>query len=127
LAADEQGVRDMVRATAYTGVQEYIRAHLRDPDLCPQRIAAAAGISVRLLYKLYEFRGTSLEQVIIEQRLDGAGADLIRPSMLHRTIAAVARSWGFTNPSFFSSRFRQAFGSTPREWRARHSRAPASA
>lgn len=119
-AGDERGVREAQHASLHARVDDYVRAHLRDPDLGPRRIAAAAGISVRLLYKVYEARGTSLEQVIIERRLDGACADLVRPSMRHRTIASVARAWGFTNPSFFSSRFREAYGTTPREWRTRH-------
>ncbi|WP_336921925.1 helix-turn-helix domain-containing protein [Aquipuribacter sp. SD81] len=99
-------------------VEAYVRAHLRDPDLSPARIAAANAISLRTLYKLYQGRDRSLEQVIIAERLAGARADLARTSLRHRTIAAVAASWGFSNASFFTSRFSQAFGVTPREWRA---------
>ncbi|MEN1974080.1 helix-turn-helix domain-containing protein [Cellulomonas sp. P4] len=122
VAGDARQQREALHATERTRVEAYLRAHLRDRDLSPARIAAAAGISVRLLYKLYESRGRSLEQVVIEQRLEGARGDLARPALQHRTIAAVARSWGFTSPSFFTSRFHQAFGVTPREWRARHAR-----
>ena len=34
------------------------------------------------------------------------------------SIAMVARRWGFTDPSYFSRRFRQSFGLTPRDWRS---------
>ncbi|MFD0475165.1 AraC family transcriptional regulator [Nonomuraea thailandensis] len=41
-----------------------------------------------------------------------------RPEHAHRTIDAIARTWGFTSPAHFARRFRQAYGSTPRTWRA---------
>jgi AraC-like DNA-binding protein len=120
-AGDRAATQDAMDATLRFRVREYVRAHLRDPELSPARIASACGVSVRLLYKLYEGEETSLEQSIIEQRLTGARADLASPRLRHRTIEAVARTWGFTSPSFFSSRFSRAFGSTPREWRTESS------
>jgi AraC-like DNA-binding protein len=59
--------------------------------------------------------GQSLEQSIIEQRLRGARADLVASHRRFTSIAAVAHAWGFSNPSFFSTRFREAFGVTPRQ------------
>jgi len=98
-------------------VQTYVHLHIRDFDLGPAKIAAANGISVRALYALYEMLGASLEQSIIIQRLEGARADLVAPRSRDRSIAVIARDWGFANASFFASRFRQAFGMSPREWR----------
>ena len=60
----------------------------------------------------------SLEQSIIQQRLNGVRTDLSAARQRYSSIAATARAWGFTNPSFFGQRFRQAFGVTPRQWRA---------
>jgi AraC-like DNA-binding protein len=117
-AGDSASTRDTMNTTLRTRVGEYIRTHLRDPELSPARIAHANGISVRMLYSLYAAEPLSLEQSIIRQRLQGAHTDLAAPHLRHRTIAAVAQSWGFTSPSFFTSRFRQAFEMTPREWRA---------
>ncbi|MGW0505041.1 AraC-like ligand-binding domain-containing protein [Micromonospora sp. NPDC003241] len=77
--------------------------------------AAANAISLRALYKLYEEMGQSLEQSIIEQRLLGARADLTASHRRYTSIAALARAWGFSSPSFFSHRFRAAFGLTPRQ------------
>jgi AraC-like DNA-binding protein len=99
-------------------VQAYVRVHLRDPALSPAQIAAANAVSTRTLYAIYEALGTSLEQSIIDQRLQGARIDLMAPGLRHRSIAAIARSWGFVHPSFFSQRFRRAFGVTPGQWRA---------
>ncbi|MGJ6963124.1 helix-turn-helix domain-containing protein [Streptosporangium sp. G11] len=99
-------------------VLAYIRAHLADPDLTPARIAAVHNISLRSLYRLCEEGGLSLEQWIIRRRLDGARRDLTAPEHAHRTIDAIARAWGFTSPAHFTRRFRHAYGTAPRAWRA---------
>jgi AraC-like DNA-binding protein len=56
-------------------------------------------------------------QWIIRRRLDGARRELAAPEHAHRTIDAICRSWGFTNPAYFSRRFRHTYGTTPRHWR----------
>jgi len=99
-------------------VQAYVRAHLRDSDLTPARIAASNGLSIRAMYGLYASRGVSLEQSIIEQRLDGTRVDLSAPRATERSIAQIAASWGFIDASFFARRFKARFGVTPRQWRA---------
>jgi len=114
-AADGRRLRDAMQSSLQARVQAYVRTHLREPDLTPARIAAATNVSLRALYKLYETLGESLEQAIIEQRLRGARADLLAPRRRYASIAALARAWGFTSPSFFSSRFRRAYGVTPRQ------------
>jgi AraC-like DNA-binding protein len=117
-AGDVRRLGDAMHASQTARVHAYVRHHLRDPDLGPQEIAAANGLSVRALYAIYENLGSSLEQSIIRQRLDGVRTDLSAPRQRYSSIAATARVWGFTNPSFFSRRFREAFGVTPRQWRA---------
>ncbi|MFF0721584.1 MULTISPECIES: helix-turn-helix domain-containing protein [unclassified Micromonospora] len=108
-------LRDTVESSMSARIQAYVRAHLREPDLTPARVAAANAISLRALYKLYEEMGQSLEQSIIEQRLQGARAELTASHRRYTSIAALARAWGFSSPSFFSHRFRAAFGLTPRQ------------
>ncbi|MEV5355358.1 helix-turn-helix domain-containing protein [Streptomyces sp. NPDC052693] len=99
-------------------VLAYARAHLTEPDLTPARIAHAHNISVRALYRLCARAGLSLEQWIVEQRLEGARSTLLSPAGRTRTVASVARAWGFTDPSHFTRRFRAAYGVTPRRLRA---------
>lgn len=117
-AGDSRRLADTMHDSLAARVQAYVRAHLAEPDLGPASIAAANGMSVRALYKLYESLGVSLERSIIDQRLQGARADLAAPRPRYTSIAATARAWGFANPSFFSTRFREAFGVTPRQWHA---------
>lgn len=117
VAGDDPTRRAVARETLLTRVLAYARAHLREPDLTPQRIAWAHNTSVRTLYRLCDDGGVSLEKWIIRRRLEGARADLAAPAHAHRTIDTIARSWGFTNPAFFSRRFRQTYGTTPSQWR----------
>lgn len=117
VAGDDPTRRAVARQTLLTRVLAYTRAHLREPDLTPERIAWAHNTSVRTLYRLCDDGGVSLEKWIIRRRLEGARADLAAPGHTHRTVDSIARSWGFTNPAFFSRRFRQTYGTTPSQWR----------
>ena len=108
---------DVVADTLLARVRGYVRHHLTEPGLDVEQIAAAHAISVRQLYRLCSAADFSLEQWIIHQRLEGARGELSDLTNRNRSIAMVARRWGFTDPSYFSRRFRQSFGLTPRDWR----------
>jgi AraC-like DNA-binding protein len=110
-------VRQVRQETLLTRILAYARRHLTEPGLGPERIATAHSISRRQLYALFRHAGISLEQWIITQRLEGARSDLTSPASQDRTIAAIARSWGFTGPSHFTTRFRAAYGLSPSEYR----------
>ena len=119
-AQDDQLSREAMHSSQTARVQAYVRHHLTEPDLTPEKVAAANNMSIRALYALYANAGLSLEQTIIEQRLAGARAELAGPEGRGRPIAATARAWGFGDPSFFASRFRRSFGVSPRQWRTAH-------
>jgi AraC-like DNA-binding protein len=121
-AGADRHAREALADTLLLRMRAYVRSHLTDPLLGPAQIAAAHGVSVRRLYQVFADVGLSLEQWIIELRLDGARRELARPESDHRTIAAVARRWCFADPSHFTHRFREAYGMTPREWRERQAR-----
>jgi len=97
-------------------VLAYARTHLTEPDLTPERIAAAHGVSVRALYRACSDAGIRLEQWIIEQRLEGARRTLSSAGGRTRAIGAVAAAWGFTDAGHFTRRFRGAYGILPRDW-----------
>jgi AraC-like DNA-binding protein len=124
-AADEDRIaREALADTLLLRVQAFVRAHLTDPHLTPEAIAAAHHISVRHLYKTFAGAGLRLEQWLIALRLEGARHDLARSDRRHRTIAAVAHHWCFPNTSHFTRRFRAAYGMSPREWQALHGERP---
>jgi len=115
--APDRARDDALAETLLSQVRSYVRQHLTDPRLDAEMIARAHAVSVRQLYRLCSAAELSLEQWIIAQRLDGARDELSLPGSRDRSIAMVARRWGFTDPSYFSRRFRAAFGMTPRDWR----------
>ncbi|MER7670123.1 helix-turn-helix domain-containing protein [Kitasatospora sp. NPDC096128] len=99
-------------------VKDYILRHLGDPDLAPERIAAAHHVSVRYLHKLFRFEDVTVARWIQRQRLAMCRRDLARPAAARSTVAAVAGRWGFVSASHFSRSFRAAYGVSPREWQA---------
>ncbi|MDL5159288.1 helix-turn-helix domain-containing protein [Actinomycetospora termitidis] len=109
--------RTVHRETLLVRIHEYVRQHLRDPDLDADEIAAVHNISRRQVFELFARTGTSLEQSIIARRLEGAHDELGRPGS-RKAIATVAAEWGFRDPAHFSRRFKAAFGLTPSERRA---------
>ncbi|MDY7090582.1 MAG: helix-turn-helix domain-containing protein, partial [Actinomycetota bacterium] len=103
--------------TLLSRVRAYARSHLADPDLSPATIAAAHNVSLRQLYKVCAEAELSLEQWIIEERLQRVRHALAQPDLAHLPIATVARRWGFRDPTHFTRRFRARYGMTPGQWR----------
>ncbi|WP_421735532.1 helix-turn-helix domain-containing protein [Cellulomonas sp.] len=99
-------------------VQEYVRAHLADRSLSAATIAAAHHISVRHLYASCARAGISLQATIRALRLEECRRELRDPAFAHLTVGVVGARWGFADASHFGRLFRDAFGTTPREWRA---------
>ncbi len=107
----------VVEETLISQVRVYVRQHLHDPDLGPGMVAGSLAVSRRQLYRVCQQAGFSLEQYVIEMRLEGAKAELATPAGRARTIAASANRWGFKDPTHFSRRFKTAYGMLPRDWR----------
>jgi AraC-like DNA-binding protein len=114
-AVDEYSARSALTDALAPRVFAYVRRHLTDRDLTPVTISRAHNISVRYLYKLCDAAGVKLVEWIIAERLEGARRQITSPSHSNRTIASISRQWGFKDPSHFSSRFRNAYGISPRE------------
>ncbi|MFB7255554.1 AraC-like ligand-binding domain-containing protein [Streptomyces nojiriensis] len=120
LVRERQGRLDPYASDTARGmlarVKAYVLTCLSDPDLSPERIAAAHHISVRYLHKLFQPEGTTVGRWIRQERLERCRRDLSRRSGSAPAVTAVAQRWGFTNPSHFSRAFRAAYGMSPREW-----------
>jgi AraC-like DNA-binding protein len=116
-ARTERHTRQAMAETLLTRVRAYVRQNLADPGLSPAMVAAAHNISLRQLYKICSRAGLSLEQWIISERLRGARHDLLSPGHRHRSIGAIARSWGFRDPTHFTRRFKTRYGATPTQLR----------
>ncbi len=105
-----------IRAAHIARIEAFVRAHLDDPDLGPDQVAAGCGISVRYLHELLKDTSHTLAQWIRDQRLQAAYECLEDPAEL-RTIGEIAYANGFSDQAQFSRSFRSRFGLTPKEAR----------
>lgn len=99
-----------------TEIRRYIDRHLNSPQLAPEAICKALGLSRSTLYAACESRG-GVAAFIQRRRLDRIHALLADPHE-HRSISELAYRHGFVSSAHFSRAFRAAFGYSPREARA---------
>jgi AraC-like DNA-binding protein len=99
-------------------ILDAIEHRLDEPDLTPQRIALAHGISERQLYRLFADVQTTPAAWIRQRRLERCRHDLLAPSSRHRGVLEIAARWGFYDASAFCRAFRAAYGVSPRQLRA---------
>ncbi|GAQ59785.1 helix-turn-helix domain-containing protein [Streptomyces scabiei] len=100
-------------------VRDYIERHLADPDLTPDVIAGAHGISRRYLFKLFAEEGTTVAGWIRARRLEHCARDLADPATRDQPVAAIAARWGLLDGRHFARLFKGAYGETPRDYRRR--------
>jgi len=99
-------------------IENFIAEHLAEPTLRPASIAAAAGISVRHLHRLFARQGRTVGDWIRERRLERCRNDLTNPELRDHTITDIAFHWGFCESAHFSRSFKELFGICPRVFRS---------
>lgn len=100
-------------------IRTWIEQRLPDPDLTPDAIAAAHGISRRYLFKLFAADGTTVAGWVRTRRLERCARDLATPSATDLPISMIAARWGLLDCRHFSRVFKAAYGETPRDFRRR--------
>jgi AraC-like DNA-binding protein len=105
------------RSVVLLNVRAAIDARLTDPNLTPQKVAAAAAVSVRYANDVLEEANTSIQRLIQTRRLALCRQALQDPSQRHRTVSDIAYSWGFSDMTHFGRKFKAAFGVLPSECR----------
>lgn len=95
----------------------YIDQHIADPSLGPESIAAAVGISVSYLHRLFADTDDTVAGSIRERRMQGCWKDLARGDLAGLTVTAVGQRWGLADPARLSRLFRARFGMSPVEHR----------
>jgi AraC-like DNA-binding protein len=100
----------------------YIKHHHRDAALGPKTIAAACGISLSYLHKIFNMADLQLENFIYSLRLESARNAMLDVENRDKTVQQIAFKSGFNHPSHFSRLFKEKYGMTPSEFRGRQSR-----
>ncbi len=98
-------------------VKAYVAKNLDNPELTLAAIAQANKISLRYLHWLFESTDSTAYEYVLEERLARCRRDLMNPLMQDRTIANIAFSWGFNDPTHFSRRFKGLYGECPSDLR----------
>ncbi len=98
-------------------VSQVILQELSNPSLNPQMISEAANLSVRYLHDLFKEEKLSLNEFIIQSRLEKCRQDLMNPIFSSRSVTEISFFWGFQSSSHFSRRFRSSFEQSPIECR----------
>ncbi|WP_288049368.1 AraC family transcriptional regulator [Nocardia sp.] len=120
-AGDDDRAREHLHASLDVRLIEYLKMHLRDPELSVARLAREHGISERYVYTILARNGITFADWVRAQRLHGAAADLARTTTPQQSIAAIAHTWGFPDHANFTRAFRRTHGMSPREYRTRRS------
>jgi AraC-like DNA-binding protein len=113
----EQG-RDSLRSAQFAAVQRYVDLHLADPGLTPASAAAALGVSVRQLHRLFEPSGSSFARYVLRQRLLRCRDTIAGATGTGRSVVDIAFGWGFNSMATFYRAFASEFGSPPAALRA---------
>lgn len=98
-------------------VKEDVTRYLADSELDIAAVAGRQGITPRYIQRLFEREGTTFGEFLRDARLDLARARLEAGNP--GTISAIAFDCGFGDLSHFNKAFRQRFGATPSDIRAR--------
>ena len=98
----------------------FIEQNLRDPELGPRSIAEALKVSSRYLRMIFASASESVSSYILRRRLEETARQLSDPRWRGRSICEIAFGWGFNSAPHFSRSFRERYGMSPRQYRARH-------
>jgi AraC-like DNA-binding protein len=96
-----------------------IDSNLHDHALNTEKVAQLVGISPRYLQDLFHAEGTTVSDCIWQRRLEKSRRNLVDPLRASDNIAQIALACGFSDFAHFSRRYKEAFGASPREDRAR--------
>lgn len=119
--AEEVGERSEAgthQAIHLARIKQYLRANLGEPNLDLARVAAAMGVSVRYISRLFQLDGLSFGRYLLQQRIERCRLALTNPALRSLRVSEIALDSGFNNLAHFSRVFREALQCSPSEYRA---------
>ncbi len=108
-----------VRSARLEAIKLDIGENASKPSFSIDEVAVRHGVSPRYIRRLFEGTGTTFTEYALEQRLLQAYRRLNDPRYDHHPIGSIAFDAGFGDLSYFNRTFRQKFGATPSDVRAR--------
>jgi AraC-like DNA-binding protein len=109
---DERG-QDSLKAARLAAVKRHIDLNLADPGLTPASAAAALGVSLRQLHRLFEPTGSSFARYVLRQRLLKCRDGVAGATGTGRSVVDIAFGWGFNSMATFYRTFASEFGAAP--------------
>jgi len=94
-----------------------LRNRFHEADLSLSALAAEQGISSRSLHYAFAGAHTTFVEQLLHLRLERARELLADPQLSDLPIAEVAARCGFSDPSYFSRRFRRRYAQAPLRFR----------
>ena len=104
-------------------ILRFIDCHIAESTLSPPEVAAAMGISLRHLHRIFSSTGITMGDYVRARRLEQCREDLLNPRLEERSITEIAFGWGFSDAAHFSHSFRKQFGVSPRSFRTKSAEA----
>ncbi len=116
-AARSHDPQEAFHAAQLNLAREFIARNALDPNLGPTHIAAALGVSLRRLHRIFEAAGDTVSRHILHCRLEVVRSRLRSPTFRQVTILDLALACGFASLPTFYRTFRDAYGLPPAEYR----------
>jgi AraC-like DNA-binding protein len=110
--------QDSLRFARLAAVKRHVDLHIADSDLTPASTAAALGISMRQLHRLFEPSGSTFARYVLRQRLLRCRDTIAGATGNGRSVVDIAYGWGFNSMATFYRAFVSEFGSPPAVLRA---------
>ena len=105
------------RAALFAFAKKLIALRFSEPDLRPEHLASALGISARMLHRVFAEHGETVMKAVLGERIQRAAKLLTQPAARERTITDIAFACGFNDVSHFGRAFEARVGLTPSQWR----------
>ena len=105
------------RSALFKRCAAYIKSHISDSQLDPNKISDAMGISVRYLHKVFQESGETVCEYLRTTRLEIAKTELADPQKSALQIREIAHRVGFRSQAHFAAAFKNRFGVSASEWR----------
>jgi AraC-like DNA-binding protein len=117
VAIEEPAADNKIEDAFVKKVREAVEAHLSDAEFTIEQLCRLVFMSHSQLHrKLDALTGCSPNKFIRMIRLAKAKEMLKNPA---NSIAAIAYECGYNDPGYFARVFKQEYGETPQEWRAK--------